>query len=313
MTVALILNPNAGAFAQAKNELTRPALVDALHDAGFTLQPGFDEGAEDGPQAGEARSLAAKIDAALADADVEAILTGGGDGTVSCAAGRLAGKSTALAVLPLGTLNHFAADLGIPSVWRDAVAALAQGQIRTVDVAEVNGRIFVNNCALGSYPEAVKRRDALRQTKGHGKWAAMALASFSVWRELRRMRVRIEIAGATLQRRTAFVLVANNRYRGHVLGASLRPRLDEGKLWLYTTRAHRSSELIRMLWQGVTRPIDEADGLEVEAAAELTIRSDRSMPVAADGEIIGVKSPLQFRVRPGALRVLAPATPSSPA
>jgi diacylglycerol kinase family enzyme len=177
----------------------------------------------------------------------------------------------------------------------------------------VNGQIFINNCSIGSYAEAVRRRDALRAERGHGKWRAMVLASWSVFRELRRLRLQIETPDRALTLRTPFVLVANNRYTGHVLATSLRPRLDEGRLWIYTTRAHRHAALIRLMWQTLTRRVDEADELEVHSLGEVTINSLRaSIPVAADGEVIDVSLPLRFRIRPGALRVLAPAPTVTP-
>jgi diacylglycerol kinase family enzyme len=255
------------------------------------------------------------IDVALREAvkrRPDVVFAGGGDGTISSAAAHLVDTGIPLGVLALGTLNHFARDLGVPIPWREAIAALAIAPTRTVDVAEVNGRIFINNCSLGSYAEAVRRRDALRRTRGHGKWRAMIVASWAVFWELRRLRLQIQTPDRLLSLRTPFVLVANNRYTGHVLASSLRPKLDEGRLWLYTTRAHRHGALLRLMWQSLLRRIDAADALEVHSITEATITISRGLlPVAADGELIDVKPPLQFRIRPGALRVLAPLPPAA--
>jgi diacylglycerol kinase family enzyme len=212
-----------------------------------------------------------------------------------------------LGVLPFGTLNHFARDIGVPLSWREAVSALASAPVKPVDVAEVNGRIFINNCSLGSYADAVRRRDALRRERGHGKWRAMILASWTVFRQLRRLRLQIEMPDVSLNLRTPFVLVSNNRYTGRVLSSSLRPQLDEGQLWIHTTRAHRHGALVRLMWQSIIRRIDEADELEVHAATSAMVKSiSGAFPVAADGEVIDVLPPLHFRIRPGALLVLAP-------
>ena len=135
----------------------------------------------------------------------------------------------------------------------------------------------------------------------------MILASWAVFKELRRLRLQIAIPGETLTLRTPFVLVSNNRYAGRVLASSLRPRLDEGRLWLYTTRARRHGALLRLIWQTLTRKIDEADELEVHAVTEATISlAHGPLPVATDGEVLAVRSPLHFRIRPRALLVLAP-------
>jgi diacylglycerol kinase family enzyme len=237
----------------------------------------------------------------------DVIVIGGGDGSVSTAAGCVVDTNIALGVLPLGTLNHFARDLGMPRDWRDAVNALAAGEIRTVDVAEVNGRVFLNNCSIGSYAEAVRKRDALRRMGRGGKWWAMTLATIAVFRRLRRIRVRIEANAQTLPFRTPFVVVANNRYSGRVFDHSLRARLDEGRLWIYTTRAARHGAILRFIWQSLLRTIDAVDGLEKIELTEATVHHNYAgLPVALDGELAALQSPLRFRTRPGALRVLVP-------
>lgn len=241
----------------------------------------------------------------------EFMFVGGGDGTISTAAGILAGGNTVLGVLPLGTLNHFARDLGIPLAWPEAIRALAAGSVHAVDLAEVNGRVFINNCSIGSYAEAVRRRDALRRQKGHGKWLAMFLASWTVFLDLRRLRLQITSPETSRSLRTPFVLIANNRYSGRVLNSSLRPRIDEGRLWLYTTRAHRHGAFLRLAWQTLVRRIDAADALEMISLTDVTISTAHTtLPVAADGEVLSLQPPLVFKIRPAALRVLVPNTKS---
>jgi diacylglycerol kinase family enzyme len=298
MKFIVIINREAGAVARAAGE--------------FSAEEVAREFASRGVQADVRMVAPVAVEPALRDAIAarpHAVVIGGGDGTVRGAAALLAGTGVSLGVFPLGTLNHFAKDLGVPSAWREAVAALAFGVVREVDVAEVNGHVFVNNCSLGAYAEAVRRRDALRRRRGHGKWLAMAKAVFAVFRRLRRLRLRIVVAGAERRVRTPLVVVANNRYSGHVLGPSLRDRLDEGRLWLYTAHVHRHLPVLRLVWQALTRSRpDAADALDAEAAVEITIAGEtgRAVPVAADGELLDVKSPFVFRTRPRALRVLAP-------
>lgn len=296
MTATIVFNEKAGTFLNQTDGLTPAALQEALAAAGIeaTLRPAT------------GKAIEATLKQAVAEKP-EALLVGGGDGTVSAAAALLAGTSLPLGVLPLGTLNHFAKDLGYPVDWREAVKALGTATVQRVDVAEVNGRVFINNCSVGSYADAVRRRDALRRQKGSGKWYAMLVASLAVFRELRRMRLHIETSGTTLDLRTPFLLVSNNRYTGHVLNASLRPQLDQGKLWLYTTRASRRGALLRMAWQSLIRRIDSADALEVHSTEEASVSIARGpMPAAADGEVLNLTPPLVFRIRPKALCVLAP-------
>ena len=297
MNAVLVLNHDAASLNGARGAVDEADLRAAFTGHGIAARVLH----------AEPRELPAAIEAAKADRP-ETIFVGGGDGTISTAANSLAGSGVPLGVLPLGTLNHFARDLSLPADWQEAVAALAHGERRSVDVGEVNGRVFINNCSLGSYAEAVRKRDALRRERGTGKWWAMAMASFSVFRRLRRLRIRIDAAGQTRALRTPLVVVANNRYSGQVLDYSLRPRMDEGRLWIYTTRVHRRLALLRLMWQAVFHEIDSATGLEQFSAAEAEITSKRlPLPIAVDGELADLRPPLRFRIRPRALDVLAPA------
>lgn len=303
MRALLILNDAAGALNGDRGATSPAEVVEAFAAAGLPV----------GLRSGPPTELAATFTAAVQERP-EIIFVGGGDGTVSSAAGYLVDTPIALGVLPLGTLNHFARDLGIPTSWRDAIPALVGGSTRAVDVGEINGRVFINNCSLGSYPEAVRRRDALRRAHGAGKWAAMFLASLTVFRRLRRLRVRIESPSAHLTLRTPFVFIGNNAYSGHVLGPNLRPQLDAGQLWIYTTRAHRRLTLLRLAWQSLVRQIDAADALDAQPVREAVIATDgpREPPLAVDGELVESARTLRCRVRPRALRVKTPAA-SAPA
>jgi diacylglycerol kinase family enzyme len=297
MNALLVVNDGAGSVNGDKDAVTIDALVREFGNAGIQVAR----------RPAPPNRLCETLQAA-ADEAPEAVFVGGGDGTISAAAGCLVDRPTALGVLPLGTLNHFAHDLGVPADWREAIKALARGQRRAVDVGEVNGRIFVNNCSVGSYPEAVRNRDLLRRTRGAGKWAAMLIASLAVFRRLRRLRLRIQTPETTLTLRTPFVFVGNNAYSGHVFGRSLRPRLDEGRLWLYTTRAHRRLTLVRLVWQSIIRRVDAADALETHAVTEASISSEsgHAMPIAADGELLESAATLRLRIRPRALQIIMP-------
>src|SRR5437764_4126415 len=111
------------------------------------------------------------------DSGVEMVVAGGGDGTQSAVASRLVGTPLVQGVLPMGTLNHFAKDLGIPLKIEDAIRALASGRVREVDVGEVNGRVFINNSSLGLYPEIVRERELQQLHLGKSKWRALASAT----------------------------------------------------------------------------------------------------------------------------------------
>jgi diacylglycerol kinase family enzyme len=171
----------------------------------------------------------------------------------------------------------------------------------------VNGHIFVNNCSIGAYADAVRQREALREKRNHGKWRAMTLASLRVFLRLKRLRFRVSLDQHELALRSPFLLVANNRYDGNILSQSLRERLDEGRLWIYVTRAHRHFTILRMIWQAARRELAAANALESHATTEAIVHLQTpTITAAADGEILKLKTPLHFRIRPGALRVLVP-------
>ena len=114
---------------------------------------------------------------AIAKRGDELLVVGGGDGSISAAASALAGSKTALGILPLGTLNHFARDLGLPTDIGEAAQLIARKPLRRVDVAEMNDRIFINNSAIGLYPLMVIDRDEQRKRLGRSKRLAMVVAS----------------------------------------------------------------------------------------------------------------------------------------
>lgn len=241
----------------------------------------------------------------------DAIIVGGGDGTVRTAAALLARADSdiALGVLPLGTLNHFAKDLKMPPDWAEAARALATAATRAVDVGEINGHVFINNCSIGAYAETVRRRDALRERRSIGKWRAMALACWQTFRRLHRIDFVItQDAGTAKRVRTPLLVAANNRYSGHVLDRSLRARLDEGRLWLYTAHVHRRLSALRLAWQSIVRRLEEADALDAEPTRSLFIqcRDRHEVPLAADGEPLKLPGPWHVRIRPRALQVLVP-------
>jgi diacylglycerol kinase family enzyme len=240
------------------------------------------------------------------EAGCEALVAAGGDGTVNAVASVVAGTQVPLGVLPLGTLNHFAKDAGIPLDLDAAMRVILTGRTRAVDVGEVNGRIFLNNASLGVYPRIVQLRERYRE-KGLGKWLAALWASLAVLRRHPFMTVNIETPDRNILRRSPAVLVANNAYEtaGAALGS--RSSLDRGVLALYVTNAGARVGLVRLAWQVWWRGAARASELDSVLTSKAVIETARgAMRVALDGELVELRAPLRFRSRPGALRVLVP-------
>jgi YegS/Rv2252/BmrU family lipid kinase len=245
------------------------------------------------------------------EAGCDTLVAGGGDGTINTAASALVGREISLGILPLGTLNHFAKDLGIPLDLEGATRLILEGTWCRVDVGEVNGRFFLNNSSLGVYPAVVRLRERYRATL-RGKWIAAFWAALTVMRRNPFMAVRIHVEGEAIVRRTPLVLVANNEYRTTGIHAGTRESLARGHLALYVLNAERRPGLLRLalkvLLEGAER-VKELDLFTVEEVAVETRR--RRTQVALDGEVVTLESPLHYRTRPAALRVHVPATTSA--
>ena len=241
----------------------------------------------------------------------EILVAGGGDGTISTAASLLVDRSIPLGVLPLGTLNHFAKDVGIPLELEDAVRVILDGSDCQVDVGEVNGRVFINNSSLGVYPAIVRLRERYQAT-GWGKWIAALWAGLAVLRRNPFLAVRIIADGEATVRRTPFVFVGNNQYRMQGLQAAARESLVSRHLAVYVLNAGQRVGLLRLGWQVLWKGVDEVQELDLLTVDAATIETRRSrIQVALDGEVLALQAPLEYRIRPAALRVYVPATASA--
>ena len=226
----------------------------------------------------------------------DALGVAGGDGTQAIVAAIAAEHHLPYVCVPAGTRNHFALDLGVDR--NDVVGALdafTKGRERVVDLAEVNGRVFVNNVSLGVYAEAVQSagyRDAKLRTLAETVPTVLGPAGQG-------LDLRFTGADGREHKTGAVVLVSNDRYRlGRVLGSGTRPRLDAGML-------------------GITVGGEDAAGgaakrVEEWSAPSFEVRSDSPVAAGIDGEAAKLDPPLQFRTRPQALRVrIAPQHPGA--
>jgi len=295
MKVVVILNPQAGTPAGNPD-----GCVEALKEV-------FER---NGVQAVIHNVDSAHVPDVVAQARTEgadAVIVGGGDGTIGSVAAALAGTGIPMGVLPLGTFNHFSKDMGIPLELEDAIRIIATGATRDVDVGEVNGHIFLNNSSIGAYPAALMDRDRQRLKTGRRKLTAMVIAVFRVFRRRPLLTVGLTIDGETTVRRTPFVFIGNNAYHPKITSGSLRERMDGGELCVITARSTGLRCLLRMFWAALMRNADRSHNFEYRAAREVTIDLRRkTVRAARDGEIIVLEAPLLFRMRPKALRVIVP-------
>src|SRR5512132_837170 len=214
----------------------------------------------------------------------------GGDGSQAIVAKVAAERGLPYACVPAGTRNHFALDLGVD---RDdvvgALDAFVDGGERRVDLAEVNGRIFVNNVSLGLYAEAVQRagyREAKIRTVLDTVPDVLGPSGSGI-------NMRWTGPGGHEHDTGAAVLVSNNRYRlGRAVGSGTRPRIDDGLLGITVASAPTGapSRLAQGPWREWSAP-------------EFQVDSKQPVAAGVDGEAMTFEPPLRFRIRPGALRV----------
>ena len=299
--VAALFNESAGTVVGQSGQSLRDELALAFEQHALMGTPEFLPGPE----------LKSAAERALEQAkrgELDAVIVGGGDGSIRTVAGVLAGSGVPLGVIPLGTLNHFAKDLGIPLSIDGAVAAIAAGVTHPVDLGEVNGETFINNSSIGMYPYMVLDRERRRAMAGHRKWVAMILASYRTLRNFPMRRLSIHAEGWTDPCRSPCVFVGNNAYglSGPTLGK--RERLDRGELCLYVTKHQSRLSLLWLAFRSVLGFMNQERDLRSlkVRAAEIDAHTSR-LPVALDGEVDMIRPPLRYRIRPGALQVFVPA------
>lgn len=293
-TLCVLVNGEGGAASSAGDKLP-DQLAQAFGAAGVRA---------------EIRILrAAELDEALGQAvhDDKRIVIAGGDGTVSCAAKYLVGTEVELALLPLGTLNHLARDLGIPADLEAAAKLAVHGRSTRIDVGDVNGQCFVNNASIGIYPSMVRRRDAPRR-RALPKWLAVLPASWEALSRIRHHRLRVDMGAGEHPLVTSLLFVGNNEYSLDAGSLGCRGTLQAGTLSVYAVARRRRLSLIWFALRALVGRIDRrADFVEIGSCREITVWSPGgSIEIALDGEVRRLASPLRFRILPSSLHAVAP-------
>lgn len=236
-------------------------------------------------------------------ASAPVIIIGGGDGTVRTAVEFVAGKDTLLGVLPLGTLNHFSRDLGMPDDLAEAIASLCSCEVKKIDVGEVNGHIFINNASLGIYPLAVLLRQKIANRLGFPKYVAMAWGFLKLFSRF--PMLSLQIAQRTVY--TPLVFIGNNIYEKNPFQNAKRAALDQGVLDVAYLRTKTRLDFLWAALKGLIGRFEDVEHLEKLEMTELRIFSRRKrIYIALDGEVKKIDTPLYFRTRPKSLNVIVP-------
>lgn len=301
MRIHAILNRQAGTIIGTGPELFEQKLKDAFGEAGHEVTV----------ETIEADAIGGSVERAAGE-DYDVLVIGGGDGTINAAATALIGKRTALGILPLGTMNRLAHDLELSMQVDEVLQQLAAGHVRKIDVGEVNGKLFLCNSFIGLPPMISEKRQELRGRGFIERMRGYAAMPLEIARNARRLALRIDGKGEPQVHRALTVVVSNNAYceSPHLLPK--RRALDEGRLGLYISKHRTISGTLWLLARAATgRWSGDPDFVGQEVESVTIEASRRRLRVANDGELLWLETPLNYRIHPKALSVLAP--PEAPA
>jgi diacylglycerol kinase (ATP) len=235
--------------------------------------------------------------------EVDRVVIGGGDGTLSAALPGLLETGLPLGILPLGTANNVARTLGIPAELPGACRVAAEGVRRRIDVGQVNDRYFLTAASLGLSVRLTARLTGTAKRR----WGVLAYAVTAVRAAVgsRPFHADIEWESGRLRTRTLQIVVGNGRYYGSAMTVAEDAAIDDARLDLYSIEAKHWLAVAPLLPALKRGRQGEKRQVETLHARELTIRTRRPRPIDVDGELV-TRTPARFRVLPGALTVFAP-------
>ncbi len=257
----------------------------------------------------EGSELEAELERAATDPAADVLLAGGGDGTISAAAGICFSHEMALAVLPAGTMNLFARTLGVPLQLDEAVAAIAAGEVGAVDIATANGRPFVHQFSVGLHSRLVRIRNELSYKSRWGKMMASLRSMALVLSRPLVFDADITTRSRTERRKATAISVSNNVLgEGHVPYAE---QVDQGVLGVYVVQPMPAAELARLFFSLVVGGWKDHPLVSEKEVAQLKLsfpHRKSSAKAVIDGELIPLDREVELRIHAKGLRVVLPAT-----
>jgi diacylglycerol kinase family enzyme len=295
MKLKLILNRDAGTLRSLDADTTADELAGIFCARGHSVDCVLPGGGD----------FISAIRAACDERKWDAIVVGGGDGSVSAAAALAVEHGVILGILPLGTMNLFARALGIPLDVREAAESLATGVVADIDLGAVNGRLFTHHVALGVHPRMIRIRERLNYGTRWGKIRASILAWWTVIRQPPSLSISLHGEGIRLERRTSALLITNNPLGdGHL---PYPDDLGQGVLGIYVARSRRWNDLLSLAARMALGEISRNPMLEQLEAREVEVGLATDLVNASvDGEIVSLHAPLRLGIRRQKLAVLKP-------
>lgn len=241
------------------------------------------------------------------------LVAAGGDGTLNAVATVALEAQLPFAVIPLGTFNYFARDLGIPQDATAATLALVDSVIRQVAIGRVNGRIFLNNASIGLYSRLIELRETHKQRFGRNRIVALISGIMTLWRGYRLHPMSLKLDGKTHTVSSPTVFFGRNALQMEQLGLDEAECIKRGELAILAPKEMHRFGLFGLALRGAIAQLESADNLmqfcAITAQVDFTNSRKRSVRVAIDGELVNCKLPLTIESIPDALQVLVPRNP----
>ncbi len=237
---------------------------------------------------------------------IRLFVAAGGDGTINSVIQPLIHTDAILGVIPAGTYNHFAKDLGIPLSWREALEVVVGGATRPIDTACINERFFVNNISMGLYPELVARRE--EKGRDYPRWKARLYAAFGTLQKFPHVAVTLDSEHHQEVIRTHVLMISNNSYDLSRLGIEApRLALEEGRLSVYWLPHMPRLSLARFVAHYLAGRVREAPGFRSFRTSRIKVDSSkRHLHIGVDGEVVTMATPLLITIAPQSLSVKVP-------
>jgi diacylglycerol kinase family enzyme len=244
------------------------------------------------------------------------LVAAGGDGTVNAVAQAAHDTGCWLGVLPQGTFNYFGRTHGIPTDTEGATRALLSAQVRPVQVGLVNDRVFLVNASLGLYPDLLEDRERFKSRFGRNRLVAALAACATLLREHRGLRLAIERAGQVRDVRASTLFVGNNRLQLDQVGIEEHHGIENGLIAAVMLKPVGTWAMLGLLLRGALGTLGEAEHIQSFQFQHMKVTpwlpyGTRRVKVAADGEIMWLRTPLDLRVSPRPLLLMVPPTPES--
>ncbi len=304
MRALVVYNPAAG-HRDAAGDLENAAALLTSHGWQVTVRHTHGHGD------------AAAIAKEGAQAGYEMVVAAGGDGTLGQVATGLAHSDSILGLLPVGTGNVWARNLGIPfwtptsrSALSKAADILVNGSVHTMDLGQIDERYFVLHSGIGFDAQITQDVEVRRETLRNLRNVGYVMATISMAFSLRGTRVTITIDGRTIRERAIMILVCNSQYYAGSFCVAPRARLDDGMLDVYVFKGGNTIDTFAHIFKLFLGKHLRDPKVEVYQAREIEIRSDKTLPVQVDGDPLG-HTPVSVAVAPRALKVVVPASASA--